>query len=91
MMNEKELLEWYIAAGVDAIFGDVPGCVQKMPTQPAKPENPAEFSPRPAITDLAQMSLKACKNARDVCEAASSLESPVLTKLRYLSKTYLFF
>ena len=74
MMNEKELLEWYIAAGVDAIFGDVPGCVQKMPTQPAKPENPAEFSPRPAITDLAQMSLKACKNARDVCEAASSLD-----------------
>ena len=29
MMNEKELLEWYLAAGVDAICGDVPGCLQQ--------------------------------------------------------------
>lgn len=73
MMNEKELLEWYLAAGVDAICGDVPGCVQQKP-QPPVSAAAADASARPAITDLAQMSLKACKNARDICEAASTLD-----------------
>ena len=78
MMNEKELLEWYLAAGVDAICGDVPGCLQQKAPPRERPTAVGETASRPAITDLAQMSLKACKNAREVCEAAATLE-----ELRY--------
>ena len=74
MMNEKELLEWYLAAGVDAICGDVPGCLQQKAPLRERPTAVGETASRPAITDLAQMSLKACKNAREVCEAAATLE-----------------
>ena len=74
MMNEKELLEWYLAAGVDAICGDVPGCLQQKAPPRERPTAVGETASRPAITDLAQMSLKACKNAREVCEAAATLE-----------------
>ncbi len=77
MMNEKELLEWYLAAGVDVICGDVPGCLRQnvSPPKAALPTAIAEENvARPAITDLAQMSLKACKNARDICEASATLE-----------------
>ena len=66
MMNEKELLEWYLAAGVDAICGDVPGCLQQKAPLRERPTAVGETASRPAITDLAQMSLKACKNAREV-------------------------
>ena len=72
MMNERELLEWYLAAGVDAICGDMPGCL--LPEKPAAAVAENDVRQRPAITDLAQMSLKACKNARDICEAATTLE-----------------
>lgn len=74
MMNEKELLEWYLEAGVDAICGDKPLTASAV-VQPAVPVFAAAAADtRPAITDLAQMSLTACKNARDICDKASSLE-----------------
>lgn len=72
MMNEKELLEWYLSAGVDAICGNEPFVASAKP-QPV-PVTPMPADARPAITDLAQMSLIACKNARDICEKASNLE-----------------
>ena len=55
MMNEKELLEWYLAAGVDAICGDVPGCLQQKAPPRERPTAVGETASRPAITDLAQM------------------------------------
>ena len=58
MMNEKELLEWYLAAGVDAICGDVPGCLQQKAPPRERPTAVGETASRPAITDLAQMSLR---------------------------------
>ena len=69
MMNEKELLEWYITAGVDSICDDVPGCLKVV-------ENikTTTVSLRPATTDLAQMSNTACKNAHDICERVQNLE-----------------
>ena len=70
MMNEKELLEWYLSAGVDVICGDEPFVSVKKPSLPATHES---VDTRPAITDLAQMSTVACKNARELCEKAQSL------------------
>ena len=75
MMNEVQLLEWYIAAGVDAVCGNIPGCVLKEEKTQEKTSRCQEgTSARPAITDLSQMSYKAGKSARDVCEQASTLE-----------------
>lgn len=68
MMDEKELLEWYIASGVDVITSDIPGCLKE-----AEIVKSTAASLRPAITDLAQMSNTACKNAYDICERVQSL------------------
>lgn len=71
MVKEKELLEWYLAAGVDAFCGNEPFCgIREQKPISAK----TETGQRPAITDLAQMSNSACKNARDICAAASTLD-----------------
>ena len=76
MMNEQELLEWYLAAGVDVICGDAPLVAKNQKTSAPKAESLSNGEPsvRPAITDLSQMSLKAGKNARDICEQSSTLE-----------------
>lgn len=71
-MNEKEILEWYLSAGVDVICGNEP---MSHNAKPAPAVAVSERTPvRPAITDLAQSGDAACKNARDICERASSLE-----------------
>ncbi len=70
MMSEKEILEWYLSAGVDVICGDKPFVyAEKSETKELSNANSA----RPAITDLAQVSQVACKNARDICEKAQNL------------------
>ena len=74
MMNEKELLEWYITAGVDCCCGDVPFAASAVRAPATEPVVAAKAAARPAITDLAQMSNSACKNARDICAAAGSLD-----------------
>lgn len=76
MMNEVELLEWYIAAGVDAVCGEIPGCIliNKNKVSESKLEHGEEIASRPAITDLSQMSVKAGKSARDISEQASTLD-----------------
>lgn len=71
MMNEKELLEWYISAGVDVICGDKPLKPKEKPQAAVALVTSNEA--RPAITDLAQASLVACQNAREICEKANSL------------------
>ncbi len=71
MMDTKELLEWYLASGVDAICGDKPVQFDNKVQIAAVS---ATTDSRPAITDLAQMSVTACKNAREICSQASSLE-----------------
>lgn len=64
-MNVKEILNWYIDAGVDVICGDS--------TMPAiKPvATVEEVQPVP---DPLQMGMLACKNARQLCEKAQNLQ-----------------
>ena len=73
MMNEKELLEWYLSVGVDAFCGDKPFVAENKQLI-VKENEKAPIDTRPAITDLAQMSSTACKNARELCEKAQTLE-----------------
>ena len=73
MMNEKELLEWYLSVGVDAFCGDVPFVAENKQST-IKETDKISSDVRPAITDLAQMSSTACKNARELCEKAQTLE-----------------
>ncbi len=83
MMNEVELIEWYLSAGVDCICGKDAGF--KMPEQKKavvfenKQEEtvsrPAIKESRPAITDLAQVSMQAGQNARTLCEQSDSLDA----------------
>ncbi len=87
-MNEekldlKYLLEWYLTAGVDETTGDEPFSAEKAavpvnlsreaPKLPPKLQ-PAESGERRAITELAQATIDACKNARSLCENARTLE-----------------
>lgn len=98
-MNEenlsiKDILDWYVMAGVDEIVGDVPfgkdaaagekAAVRIAPkpdsvvrpvglaTQPVQAESAEEG--RKATTELAQATINACKNARELCEKAGTLE-----------------
>ena len=73
MMNEKELLDWYIMSGVDAFVSDTSGCVQEN-RGILNEEVVYSDIQRPAMTDLAQMSVKACKNAYETAAGASTLE-----------------
>lgn len=78
-MNLKQILEWYIAAGVDETFGEVP-FAQAKPEETKAPSplkaalNKAESQPRQATTELAQASLNARQNARELCGKAETLE-----------------
>lgn len=72
-LNIKDLLEWYLMAGVDETCGCFP-----MENIDAKPINskPAINNSvlRPATTNLAQNVNEACKSADDVCAKILSLE-----------------
>lgn len=70
MVSEKEILEWYLLSGVDVICGDRPF----MSSEKTESVSKMEDKSRPAITDLAQMSQIACKNARDICAKAQTLD-----------------
>ena len=65
-MNVKEILNWYIDAGVDAICGDETISVSKADVRAS--------DAKPAVVDAAQMGMMACKNARQLCEKAQTLE-----------------
>lgn len=80
-INIVELLEWYIDAGVSDTCGDrsgllasaaqTPPVVSVVQNRPSATNSAAE---RPAISTLAQTTVTACKNARELCEKASSLD-----------------
>ena len=65
-MDVKEILNWYIDAGVDAICGDE--------VMPAKKSTVPVETVKAVPVDVAQMGMAACKNARQLCEKAQSLE-----------------
>lgn len=77
--NLKQLLEWYIAAGVDETAGDIPFApppvaeVKSVVHKPSVSLRPAD-SGRQATTALAQATIDAGKNARELCQAINNLE-----------------
>ena len=80
-MNVKELLEWYITAGVDVTCGNQPweNVTVKTPEIKVSPVPLAATSVqtenvRPAITELAQATVVACQNARQRCAKVDTLE-----------------
>ncbi len=78
--NRREILEWYLCAGVDECCDEVPFALQSSQKQsepsvrPAGQASAAVAAARPATTDLAQASLDARKSARELCSKAASLE-----------------
>lgn len=76
------VLEWYLESGVTESCGAEPVLANKAqsPEKTAPTEvyyqsgDSAVASSRPAISALAQTSVAACKNARELCEKATSLE-----------------
>ena len=85
-MNEdlgiKEILEWYLTAGVDETCGEVPFALAEpakempriVPATVSAAVRPAENSARPAMTELAQATINACQSARELCQKAETLE-----------------
>lgn len=85
-MNEdlgiKEILEWYLTAGVDETCGEVPFALAEpakempriVPATVSAAVRPAENSARPATTELAQATINACQSARELCQKAETLE-----------------
>lgn len=85
-MNEdlgiKEILEWYLTAGVDETCGEVPFALAEpakempriVPAAVSAGVRPAENSARPATTELAQATINACQSARELCQKAETLE-----------------
>lgn len=73
------VLNWYIDSGVTECCGAEPSLMSKpLPAAsaaaPAEVYRQSEAPARPAISALAQTSTAACKNARELCEKATSLE-----------------
>ena len=77
-LSIREILEWYVTAGVDETFGEVPfGLEAPKPKAEPAPRpvltTRAEDSvaPRAATTDLAQATISACKKCpRTLCGSA---------------------
>lgn len=76
-LNIRDILEWYLTAGVDETFGEVPfglDTAGKTEPTPAKAPAAAAAAVRPATTELAQATVNACKSARDLCAEVASLD-----------------
>jgi len=63
----KQILEWYIVSGVDVTCGDVPCCFFKN-------ENSNAVSDRFVDSNLAQNTVAATQNARELCAKAQNLD-----------------
>lgn len=77
----KEVLDWYLSAGVDVTCGDEPfGLSDAKTVQSFSLKAPlpvmakAAPSVRPATTSLAQATNSACQNAKDLCASINTLE-----------------
>ena len=81
-MNIKELIEWYITAGVEEIAGDTPFVFaqEEISSPILKNDSPSiskqesNIFPRQATTVLAQATQDARQNARELCKTAENLE-----------------
>ncbi len=81
-MDVKELIEWYITAGVEETAGEHPFAFDKKePPQPRmqvdspfRRTEPQALSPRQATTALAQATVDARQNARELCGKIDNLE-----------------
>lgn len=81
-LNIKEILEWYITAGVDETFGDIAFGLEEPKSKPVVDTRPISLkslvsenaATRMATTDLAQATVNACRNAKDVCADVHNLE-----------------
>ena len=84
MEDTKQILDWYITAGVNETCADEPFVALNLHAaeKPSESENEAKTevyfqyaSPaRPAISDLSQINLAACKSAQDICDKAQTLD-----------------
>ena len=88
-INLKSLLEWYVLAGVEETAGDEPFVLDKKPeeqgiraaavvsalrkTAPAPAAVSESEVKRAATTELAQATVNACQNARELCKTATSI------------------
>lgn len=68
-INIKEVLDWYIQVGVDATCGDF--CCLK---ETSKTEKQPMIQVRNAVSSLSQAPTEACKNARDLCLKANTID-----------------
>lgn len=76
MDNIEQILNWYITAGVDEICADNPYDALKAPDMPAHVDNSNKTinTTRPAVSDLSQVNIIACRNAREICDKAQTLD-----------------
>ena len=77
-LNIKQLIEWYITAGVDETIGDTPFALSAeekntITVQP-KPSVHSSISDRPVISALAQATIDAGNNARELCKSINNLD-----------------
>lgn len=78
MQMVQEILEWYLSAGVDETCGEF-AFEQKSLNQEIPKVGISTLAPkapfvRQATTELAQATINACKNAKDICANIQSLE-----------------
>ena len=90
MTDIKAIIEWYVTAGVEDFCTDTPlNVLEQTPPvyPPEKAPQPEESSAcgvyyqsantndvRPATTPLAQINTEACRNAREICAKAQTLD-----------------
>lgn len=78
-LNLKQLIEWYITAGVEETAGDVPfapppaAAVQPLAARSAVSQKTPDNG-RQATTALAQATIDAGNNARELCKSIDNLE-----------------
>ncbi len=78
-LNLKQLIEWYITAGVEETAGEVPFApppaaeVKVAPVRSMAAPRPSE-SGRQVTTALAQATIDAGKNARELCKTIDNLD-----------------
>lgn len=77
-LNLKEILEWYLGAGVDETCSDVPFGLEKpeekIVAQKLAVARSSVAPLRQATTELAQTTINACQSAKEICEKVTTLE-----------------
>ena len=86
-MTEREILEWYVTAGVDCICGDEPWMkFEKSSLVASSREDKKAVQSREnqsTVIPLSQTIVSACQNARQICMKVDNLED-----LRTLVETF---